>query len=489
MPQTKKLNKPLITFCLVIAFLFQEQVYAQVVIGQPTLGFSQACASDSFNTFSATFVFSPESALNTSNQFTIELSDADGDFSDAVVVYTSTAGSITTSPATVDFSLPDTTAGENYRIRVKSSAPVATSSGSVAFAAYYKLQDSPFTINNLVSTGAYCTGGSYLLTIDNPGTGNNDSPLNYPSLTFNWFKETSETTAVFVAEGPTLTVSEEGTYFVETNYGTCTSNSFSNRVAISEASATGEADATIASSLGNPYCPEQGLTTLSTIGGNSYQWFKDGIEIPDATNQMYQTNESGTFSVQVDLGDCSASGSIELVSELFSSDINVDEVNQLLDGETLTVIITHNAVNPQFEWYFNNELIVGETEDTLDITQIGDYEIVITETTGCNGSRSFQFTVEEGFDPFPDVPNIPNVISPNGDMINDTWVLPLQYTTGTNTEIVILNEQGKVVFQTIDYQNNWPEDDLNLTSVNQLFYYIITTVEGEVKKGSITIVK
>lgn len=146
MPQTKKLNKPLITFCLVIAFLFQEQVYAQVVIGQPTLGFSQACASDSFNTFSATFVFSPESALNTSNQFTLELSDADGDFSDAVVVYTSSAGVITTSPATVDFSLPETTAGENYRIRVKSSAPAATSSGSVAFAAYYKLQDSPLLL-------------------------------------------------------------------------------------------------------------------------------------------------------------------------------------------------------------------------------------------------------------------------------------------------------------------------------------------------------
>ena len=475
--------------CLVVACLFQDQVYAQVVIGQPTLGFSQACASDDFNTFSTTFVFSPESALSGSNQFSIELSDAEGDFSEAEVIYTSAAGAITVSPATVEFSLPETTAGENYRIRIKSSAPVATSSGSVSFAAYYKLQDSPFTINNLVSTGAYCTGGSYLLTIDNPGTGNNDSPLNYPSLTYNWYKETSETTAVFVADGPTLSVSEEGTYFVETNYGTCTSNSFSNRVTISEASISGEADATIASSLGNPYCPEQGLTTLSTIGGNSYQWFKDGVEIPDATSQMYQTNESGVFSVQVDLGECSASGSIELVSELFLSDINVDEVNQMLEGESLMVTVTNNAIAPEFEWYYNDELILGETSDTFEATEFGDYEVVITETSGCTASIIFEFSIEQGVEPFPDVPNIPNVISPNGDMTNDTWVIPLQYTSGTNTEVVILNEQGKVVFQTIDYQNNWPVDDLNLTSVNQLFYYIITTVEGEVRKGSITIVK
>ncbi|WP_412560896.1 gliding motility-associated C-terminal domain-containing protein [Winogradskyella sp. MIT101101] len=481
-------NGLIIGLCFTV-LLFQEQANAQLVIGQPNLGFSQACASESFNSYDVTFVFSPESAVNASNQFIIEMSDADGDFSNSTTVYTSSPGSVTDSPATLNFSIPETTAGENYRIRVKSTSPVATSSSSAAFAAYYKLQDSPFSINNLVSTGAYCTGGSYLLTIDNPGTGNNDSPLNYPSLTFNWYKETSSTTSVFVAEGPSLSVSEEGTYFVETNYSSCTSDSFSNRVTISEASSSGEAEATIASSLGNPYCPEQGLTTLSTIGGNSYQWFKDGVEIPDATNQMYQTDESGTFSVQVDLGDCSASGSIDLESELFESEINVDVVNHLIDGETLSVEITNTAISPEFQWYFNTQIIADANDNTYDITEFGDYTVVISETSGCEGSRIYEFTVEEGIDPFPDVEKIPNVISPNGDFTNDTWVLPLEYTTGTNTEVVILNEQGKVVYQTIDYQNNWPENDLNLTSINQVFYYIITTTDGDVKKGSITVVK
>lgn len=482
--------KGLIALLCIIVFAFQGKVYAQLVIGTPNLGFTQACANDSFNSYNTTFVFSPESALNASNQFSIELSDADGDFSNAVVVYTSSPGWVTNSPATLNFSLPETTAGENYRIRIKSSSPAATSAPSVAFAAYYKLQDSPFTINNLVSTGAYCTGGSYLLSIDNPGTGNNDSPLNYPSLTFNWYKETSPTTSVWVANGPTLSVSEEGTFFVETNYGSCTSDSFSNRVTISEVSTSGEADATIVSSLGNPYCPDQGLTTLNTIGGNSYQWFKDGIEIPNATNQMYQTNESGMFSVQVDLGECSASGSIELISELFESNINVDEVNNMLEGETLTITVNTTATSPQFEWFYNNQLIVEASGDTYEAYEFGDYEVVITETTGgCNGTVSYEFRIDEGVDPFPDVDKIPNVISPNGDNINDTWKLPLKYVTGTNTEIVILNEQGKVVFQTIDYQNNWPEGDLNLTSINQLFYYIITTSDGKTKKGSITIVK
>ena len=475
-------------FSLCLFALTQAPANAQIVIGTPNLGFSQACASDSFNTYNTTFIFSPETALNASNQFIIEMSDADGDFTNSTIVYTSIAGAITVSPATLDFSIPETTAGENYRIRIKSTAPAATSSKSVPFAAYFKVQDSPFTINHLVSTGAFCTGGSYLLTIDNPGTGTNDSPLLYPNLTFNWYKETGPTTYIFVAEGPTLTVNTNGTYFVKTNYGSCTSDSFSNRVTISEA-VSGEANATIASSLGNPYCPEQGLTTLSTIGGNTYQWFKDGNIIPDATNQMYQTNESGTFSVQVDLGDCSASGSIDLVSQLFESTIDVPEYNEMLSGESLIVNVTSTAQNPIYRWYLDDVIISGANQSTFEATEFGNYKVVISETTGCSASKEYMFTIEEGLDLFPDVDKIPNVVSPNGDQINDTWIIPTQYVSGTNTEVIIMTNRGKVVLKTNDYQNNWPENDLDLTSINQVYYYIITTTDNKTKKGSITVVK
>ncbi len=485
--------KPTITnqfffgICLLV-LMIKEPVNAQIVIGTPNLGFSQACASASFNTYNTTFVFSPETGISASNQFSIELSDADGDFSEATVVFTSNSGAVTTSPASLSFSLPETTAGENYRIRIKSTAPVATSTPSTPFAAYYKIQDSPFTINNLVSTGAYCSGGSYLLTIDNPGTGQNDSPLRYPNLTFSWYKVTGPTTSVFVAEGETLEVSEEGTFFVETNYGTCTSNSFSNRVTISEAS-SGEANASIASSLGNPFCPEQGLTTLSTIGGLSYQWYRNGTIIPEATTQFYQTNESGAYAVQVDLGDCSASGTIDLVSELFESSIDVDDVNQIASDESLVVNLSTSAIAPEFTWYLNDVIIAGATASTYEATAFGNYKVVITETVGCEVSTEFLFVIEEALDLFPDVENIPNLISPNGDTINDTWVIPTQYTIGTNTEVIILSNRGQIILKTKDYQNNWPQDDLNLSRINQVYYYVITTSDNQVKKGSITVVK
>lgn len=472
----------------IFVLLISGQLNAQIAIGTPNLGFTRACASESFNTYNVTFVFTPEAELSSTNQFRIEMSDATGNFSNATVVFTSQPGVVTTSPATLTFALPETTAGEGYRLRVKSTAPAATSSSSKAFAAYYMLQNSPFTINNLVSKGAFCTGGSYLLTIDNSGTGLNDSPLKYPSLTYKWYKETSATTTVYLGEGSTYSVTQPGKYFVKTNYGTCTSSSYSNRVEISEVT-SGETDATVVSSLGNPFCSENGMTTLSTMSGVSYQWFKNGTAITGATSQLYQTDASGTYSVKVDLGSCLATGSINLTSEGFESTINVPEQNTMDSGASLTATVSTTANNPKFKWLLNGTLISEATTATYEATAFGDYKVIISQTTGCKVSQEITFTITQTIEPFPEVENIPNLISPNGDGINDTWVIPTKYVSGTQTEIIIMNNQGKVVLQTTAYMNNWPQDQLELSNINQVFYYIITTQDRQTKKGSITVVK
>ncbi|CAH8282160.1 gliding motility-associated-like protein [Mariniflexile fucanivorans] len=478
-------NFTLINILVLLAFCFTQTIYSQMVIGKPSLLFGQACASPSFNTYNTKFSFT-DTAINSSNQFIIELSDSTGSFTNPTVIYTSEEGAVTVSQATLSFSLPTTTAGEAYKIRIKSTSPAATSSSSDAFAAYYKIQNEPFSINNLISTGSYCAGGSYLLTIDNPGTGSNNSPLQYPSLTYNWYKvnDANQTTSDFVASGNTLSVNTPGTYFVRTNYGTCTSDSYSNTVTISEVNSG--SSSSIDSSLGNPYCPSEGATTLSTINGDTYKWFKDGNEITGATSQAYITNESGTYTVTINLGTCTTSASIDLEVSGFTSSINVPETNSLDTGETLVATVTTDAVNPQFQWYFNDTIITSAITDNYEASQSGDYKVIVTQTEDCITSQEFLFSITE---PFPDVENIPNLISPNGDNINDTWIIPQEYISGTNTQIAIMNSQGKIVFQTGDYQNNWPEAQISFTSVNPVYYYVITTSNNKTLKGSITVVK
>ena len=107
-------------------------------------------------------------------------------------------------------------------------------------------------------------------------------------------------------------------------------------------------------------------------------------------------------------------------------------------------------------------------------------------TTSCNASTEFPFIVREAF---PNVEKIPNLISPNGDGENDTWVIPQTYVSGTDTEVILISYQGRIELKTNSYQNNWPENQLDFKAINPIYYYIITTSDGKIKKGTITVVK
>lgn len=477
---SKKLHNHLL--CLVF-FLFPltKEIYAQLVIGNPSFEFNQICANNTFNTFEVQFTFDP-ATLGPNNQFRVELSDANGTFANSTVLYTSNPGAITVSPANIAFSIPTNTAGENYKLRIKSTDPATSSSNSIAFPAYYKIQDSPFSINNLVSTASYCPGGSYILNIDNPGTGNNDSPLKYPSLTFNWYKEPSTTP---IATGNSLTVTQPGVYYVKTNYGSCTSDSYSNKVTVSE-SASGNST-TISSSQGNPFCSNDGTTTLSTVSGNSYQWYKDSKAISGANKQTYTTNQAGQYSVTVNFGGCSATASINLQSYQFTSSIDVPETNFINSGETLSAAVTTNAINPEYKWFLNETLIPDATAASYQASTLGNYKVAITQTSGCVLSQELTFRIISSVD--PNAQKIPNLVSPNNDGINDTWIIPQEYTSGTETEIVVMNALGEIVFKTNNYLNNWPETTTDFKNVNPVYYYIITKKDQKTKKGSITLVK
>lgn len=459
-----------------------KTAYAQIVIGKPSLQFSQICANSGFNTFNVSFSFSPVASLSPANQFIVELSDSSGNFANPTVLITSSPGSVTVSPATLTFSVPTTTGGEQYRLRIKSTVPLATSPNSDAFSAYYKIQDSPFSINNFNATASYCPGGSCVLTIDNPGTGSNDSPLKYPTLTYNWYKEPSLTP---IATSQSLTVNQPGVYYVKTNYGSCTSDSYSNKVTVSEA-ASGTT-ATINSSLGNPFCSNGSSTLLSTVAGNSYQWYKGSTAISGATSQTYATNQPGQYSVVVNFGGCVANASIDLQQYQFDGSINVPEISSISPDETVTVSVTTTASNPVYQWYLNGAVIPNAITSDYEVATKGSYKVVITQTTGCVMAKEFPFQINSTAD--SQVVNIPNLISPNGDGINDTWIIPQEFVSGTNTEVLLVSASGEVVLKTTDYQNDWPEQFTDFKNVNPVYYYIITTQDRKVKKGSITVLK
>ena len=474
-------KKKLMFFTIIFMIALSHCTYSQINFSK---GFDNICASASGNSFIIRINSGP-SGLSASNQFIVELSKDNFITSDKV--FTSAAGAITSYPANVIFSVPIATSGTTYRLRVRSTSPPSVSGSTEMFEAFYRIQNSRYSINNGVLSQTYCSGSGYLLAIDDTTNSENDSPLKYPSLSYKWFRKNGD-----FADPSLLTVETKGNYFVntpgiyyvETNYGSCDvsgeKSSDSNRVSVFQSTAPNPS--VITSSLGNPFCPNPIKTTLNSGSSILHQWYKNGVKIDGATNQTYDTDSSGIYWVNLFDGSCS-NAFIDLVSLKFT-DLSINPIDPKVDD---LVILNTNAINPSFQWFLNNTAISnGGTASEFLLKKGGDYKVKVTQNSGCNYSQELNFKV--------DIPlikggtNIPNFISPNNDGKNDTWIIPDEYYNGTGASIKILNSRGEVDFQTDNYLNNWPINPIESENNIQIYYYIITTNDGSTKKGSITVV-
>lgn len=494
-------------FLMVLVLHSTSNLFAQGTIAPQKLPFDKICAGGPHPTnagqvFNQYQAFFNVSGFASDVTFVVELSDPSGSFSSTQIVTIPLPPLVGTPPDTstdksLTFAVPTNIVGsDTYQLRVKSSTGVVSQSfnigvpvGSVkALPIYYKAFNGPFFINDKKSVLTYCNGGSVTLSIYNPTPNITDSsPANYPQLKYNWYKDGA---LIPGQSGSSLVVSTNGEYYAELDYGLCSDVNYSSQ-RVTVAGATGNISS-ITSSSGNPFCSSLGNSNLSATLGNSYVWRKDGLVIAGSNAQTYQTNLPGIYTCEVDFGGCKSTGSIDLkVFEIISTivGVEIDKVNRIPEGETVSVTTTTTAVLPSYQWFLNDALISGAAQSSLDVTAEGKYKVIISQTSGCQIDSEFLFEIS--FQTNLNVPQIANIVTPNGDGVNDTWIIPDQYISGTNTQVMILSSLGEIVFKTDNYDNynGWPQTSIEFKNFNPVYYYIITPNGGSAKKGSITLVK
>jgi len=466
-----------------IIFFTGSSSYAQSKsINPQVLDFDRICAGPGGNEYNATFTYS---GFPAGTVFEVELST--NNFVNIVKTTTISVSDPASNQKRITFAVPiDLVGSDTYSLRVSttgfSSGKFVSFGFSNSFPIYYRAHDRQYTINNFNGSAAFCAGGSFTLSIDDVAT-NPDSPLQYPSLSYNWFRDNGETALPTLVQGnggKDYKVTSPGVYYVETNYGTCTSGSYSNRVTVT--SAASGSSVSIESSLGNPFCASGSGTILTATAGNSYVWKKNGTVIAGATNRTYSTNESGIYSVDVDFGGCKATGTIDLKSNGFEATIDAEDGYKLSEGETVTVTITTDATDATFEWYLNDNLIPNETTRSYVVAVKGNYKAKVSLASGCVSSKEFTFRINGESGPSS---VIPNIIKLSG--MNPYWNIPDEYKNA-NTKVMIISSNGDMVLDVVNYQGDWPQNNIDFKNVNPVYYYVIQSDTGE-KKGSITVIK
>ena len=126
------------------------------------------------------------------------------------------------------------------------------------------------------------------------------------------------------------------------------------------------------------------------------------------------------------------------------------------------------------------------TSQFLEADQV--YTVEVTDGFGCTETAQVTVIVLDDFNLRPY-----NLITPNGDGMNDTWAIENIWAY-PEAEVIIFNRYGMIVFEGNDYFNN-PWDGTNQDNGKMLpdgpYYYVITHPDhpDTVYKGAINLIK
>src|SRR5690606_33836803 len=118
-------------------------------------------------------------------------------------------------------------------------------------------------------------------------------------------------------------------------------------------------------------------------------------------------------------------------------------------GESVRLEVRNNARHAvALTWAFAGQTIETDVL-TAQLTETTTLTVTAVNEAGCTDEASITIDVYE-----PAELEATNVITPNGDGINDTWVVKnMEYYPGSSVKVFDIS--GRVVYQTKDYQNDW----------------------------------
>jgi gliding motility-associated-like protein len=175
-----------------------------------------------------------------------------------------------------------------------------------------------------------------------------------------------------------------------------------------------------------------------------------------ADTQFVQANQSGLYRVQTVAGRCLFKDSVlvtfrgESATGINLIDENGEMLKETVSGFPPVDIIAASAVEfCAYTWRLNGDSIGSLPNQSMTLNEPGTYTIRLEalDFSGCKYVGERLITFENG--------KIPNIVTANGDGLNDFFEIRSSQTK----KLSIHNRWGKTVFQTDNYQNNWPASD------------------------------
>ncbi len=220
------------------------------------------------------------------------------------------------------------------------------------------------------------------------------------------------------------------------------------------------------------------FNSSENLAGETFEWLKDGAII-DTSSETITADEIGIYQLIIRTNDCPIVSNEVTVRAFDESLLVLDSPEDIIIIEGETEAVTASGAE-SYEWFDTNNTLLG-TQDSYNFELEGEY-LLVANFGNCTINRVITVTYRDTF-------SIPNVITANGDGINDLWVLPNTYSRDENVLVTIYDERGKEVFSQSNYENNWPQSTTSFNKQNMIFYYRVTRGGENLKQGTITVIR
>jgi gliding motility-associated-like protein len=293
------------------------------------------------------------------------------------------------------------------------------------------------TLNSSTNGALLCAGSSVELMASGAQTYAWSGPQNYTGSGDN-----------LLIEG--LTPSMSGWYAVSATDGNgCVAvDSIEVQIAANPA-----AVASASGVLGNTVCAGSSVQ-LNAAGGVGFVWTGPNGYSSSVQNPVFidfQGNQAGVYVVTVtDANGCQDTAQVALALSQFGGPELIASDTVLCPGETL--VLTASGASSYLWSGPANFSATGavQTIANISVNQGGIYVVLGMDEFGCEGTDSVNIqVVQKG-----DCMFIPELVTPNGDFMNDLWAIQ-GIENYPNASVSIFNRWGNLIFTASPYENDW----------------------------------
>lgn len=229
----------------------------------------------------------------------------------------------------------------------------------------------------------------------------------------------------------------EGTYFLTVKINGCTSTTQTEvKVTPKVIASTTFNDVTIC---------EGDVIRLEASGGDTFKWLpSENLNDPNTATPIASPKKTTTYSVTVGVGACLDTKNITVtVNPKTTGNAGADR--RILAGQSVQLDGTATGSNAKFSWsptdYLDDPTILNPIA-----TPPADITYTLTISSDCNTVTDDVFIRV-----FPKV-DIANTFTPNGDGVNDTWIIPA-IERFEKIKLEVMTRYGEKVFEANSFKS------------------------------------